>query len=291
MPVSQLDVSTADGIMDVYLHAPAGGAPASAVIFFPDAAGVRAVMHEMAERLASAGYLVVLPNFFYRSGDYAPFDIASMFRDPAERQRLGAILELATVRAVMQDTGSLLDAVATRTDAEDLQFGAVGYCMGGRWAFAAAAAHPERIAAAASIHGGYLVTDAPDSPHLQADRIRGRIYLGVADNDASCTPENQAQLAAALDRAGVRYRLELYPGAGHGFAVPDHPDLPPGGRRAALDRGAVPVRRDLRRGLIHSRHRRRGTPSLADGAGRQPREPWSRCWARRLGATIRCRSC
>ena len=223
MPVSQLDVSTADGVMDVYLHAPSGGAPVSTVIFYPDAAGVRPVMHEMAERLASAGYLVALPNFLYRSGDYAPFDIATMFGDPAERQRLGAMLQLANPQAVMQDTGALLDALAAHTNAADPRVGAVGYCMGGRWAFVAAGAHADRIVATASIHGGYLATDDPDSPHRQAERIRGRLYFGVADNDASCTPDSQAQLIAALQEARVTYQLEVYPGAGHGFAVPDSP--------------------------------------------------------------------
>ena len=95
--------------------------------------------------------------------------------------------------------------------------------MGGRLAFAAAGAHPARVAAMACIHGANLAVDEPTSPHLQAGKIRARLYFGVADNDASCTPEAQAKLKAALDAAGVRHELEVYAGALHGFAVPDSP--------------------------------------------------------------------
>jgi carboxymethylenebutenolidase len=94
--------------------------------------------------------------------------------------------------------------------------------MGGRLAFVTAARHPERIRAAASFHGGSLVTDGPDSPHLLAERLKASLYLGVADGDRSCTPAHQGALAAALGAAGVAYCLELYRGKKHGFAVPDH---------------------------------------------------------------------
>jgi carboxymethylenebutenolidase len=193
------------------------------VILFPDAGGVRPGMHEMAERLASHGYLVALPNLFYRAGAYAPFDLKTVFSDPAERARLGAMMKQAGVVPVMRDTEALLDVLAREPGARADQVGIVGYCMGGRLAFAAAGAHPTRVAAVACIHGGNLATDDPTSPHLQAGKIRAQLYFGVADNDQSCTPEAQALLKAALDDAKVRYTMELYPGASHGFAPPDLP--------------------------------------------------------------------
>jgi carboxymethylenebutenolidase len=222
MAVSRLDVQTPDGVMDVYLHPPAGGAPSPTVIFFPDAAGVRPVMHEMAERLASTGYFVALPNVLYRAGDFAPFDVATVFTDPPERERLMGIMKLADTTSVMRDTGALLDELATLPGARAETVGCMGYCMGGRMAFAAAGAYPTRVAAAASIHGGGLATEDPASPHLQAANIGGTLYFGVADNDPSCSLESQAQLTAALDKAKVTYQLELYPGKAHGFAVPDN---------------------------------------------------------------------
>ncbi len=223
MSVSELDVRTADGVMDVYLHAPTGGSPSPTVIFFPDAGGIRPVMHEMAERLASAGYFVALPNVLYRAGAYTPFNIAMVFSDPAERERLRNIVKLADAMSVMRDTGALLDALADQPGARGDQVGCVGYCLGGHMAFTAAGAYPARVAAAASIHGGNIATDEPTSPHQQADNIRARLYFGIADNDAACTPESQARLTAALDKAEVAYQLELYPGAAHGFAVADNP--------------------------------------------------------------------
>ena len=222
MPAAKLDVTTADGVMDVYLHQPPGGGPAPVVVFFPDAGGVRPVMQDMADRLATAGYLVALPNLYYRAGAYEPFDLSTLFSVPSERQRMSRIVGLAGPDGLGRDTGALLDALAGQTG-RDEPVGCVGYCMGGNWAFRTAAAHPDRVAAAASFHGGNLATDDPGSPHRQAGRVAARLYFGVADHDGSCDPESQAELVTALSRAGVGYQLELYPGAGHGFAVPDNP--------------------------------------------------------------------
>jgi carboxymethylenebutenolidase len=223
MAESKLDVQAPDGRMDVYLHHPSGSGRAPLVILFPDAGGVRPSMHGMAERLAANGYLVAMPNVLYRAGAFAPFNPRTLFTDPPERARLEAIVKQADAASVMGDLGALLDVLASEPSARADQVGCVGYCMGGRLSFVAAAAFPDRIAAAASIHGGNLAVDEPTSPHLQAGKIRAQLYFGVADNDQSCTPESQAKLVAALDAAKVRYQLEVYPGAPHGFAVPDMP--------------------------------------------------------------------
>ena len=236
MTVSKIDVRTDDGVMDVYLHLPPGHSPQDAeslptVIMYTDAFGVRPVSHDMADRLAALGYAVALPNVFYRTPDAGPFDGATAFSDPEIRASLFAVMQKANATAVMHDTGALLAALDEVPVAKGEQVGTIGYCMGGRLAFAAAGAHPGQVAAAASFHGGRLaVDDDPESPHHRAGDVRARLYFGVADNDGSCTPEDQARLSAALDAAKVDYHLELYPGAAHGFAVKD---LPPYDEAAA----------------------------------------------------------
>ncbi len=225
MTHTKIDVRASDGVMDVYLHRPAGaaGAPAPTVILFPDAGGVRPAMHAMAERLVSHGYFVAVPNILYRAGDFAPFDFNTVWGDPPERDRIMRIIKQVEIVSAMRDVGALLDALAGEPGARADQVGCVGYCLGGRLAFGAAGAHPARVAAVAAIHAGNIAVDDPTSPHLQAGKIRAKLYFGVADNDQSCTPESQAKLKAALDEAKVRYQLEVYTGATHGFAVSDFP--------------------------------------------------------------------
>ncbi len=219
----KFEIRTPDGVADAWAYRPEGAGPWPSVLYFPDAFGVRPAAHEMAARLSSLGYFVLLPNVLYRAGDFAPFDPKVAFSDPSERARIMAIIKQLDAAAAMRDVGAYLDAVAAQPGALAGKVGCVGYCMGGRIAFTAAGAHPDRIGAAASIHGGHLVTGEPDSPHAKADRIRARVYLGVADNDGSCTPEHQGTLATALGAAHVAYQIELYQGASHGFAVPDMP--------------------------------------------------------------------
>jgi len=217
----ELDVETADGVAHAWTYR-SGEGPRAAVILYPDAFGVRPTMHEMAGRLASLGYCVLLPDVFYRAGDFPPFDIATVWSVPSERDRLMALIHSLTPERVGLDGGAYLDALAARRDVRRDRIGVVGYCMGGRMAFLTAAKHPDRVRAAASFHGGGLVTDAPDSPHRLATGVSASLYLGVADGDRGCTPEHQGALAAALGAANVPYCIELYKGKKHGFAVRDH---------------------------------------------------------------------
>jgi carboxymethylenebutenolidase len=213
--------------MDVHLHLPdgqpdAGGPGQPAVIMFPDAYGVRDVMDRMAQRLADLGYAVALPNLYFRTPGAGPFDANTTFSDPAGRARLGAAMGPANEGA-MRATAALLAALTDVPAAKADKVGTIGYCNGGRLSFLAAGTFPDRVAAAASIHGGRLaVEDDPNSPHRLAGRIQARLYFGVADEDRSCTPADQARLTAALGEAKVDYQLELNPGARHGYAVADH---------------------------------------------------------------------
>ncbi len=211
------------GEVDARLFVPSGEGPYPLVVFYVDAGGLRPAMSQMGARLARAGYAVVQPNPYWRQGPFAPFDARTVFSDPPERARLMAMLRKVRPDETLADTKALVASLGGDPRVRADRVGLVGYCMGGRLAFVVASAWPERVAAAAAIHAGGLVTDAPDSPHRAASRVRAALYLGVADEDASCTPEHQRALREALEAAGVRHSMELYPGARHGFAAPDFP--------------------------------------------------------------------
>lgn len=219
----ELTLKTPDGAADAHAFRPDGDGPFPAVLFLIDALGIRPAMVEMAERLSRLGYFVLLPNPFYRAGAFKPFDPKAVWTDPDERARLMALVHGLDTPSAMRDLGAFLDALGTQEGVRAGKVGLVGYCMGGRLGLTAASAFPERVGAVCSFHGGGLVTDQPDSPHLGASKIKAQVYLGVADEDQGCTPAHQAALAQALASAKVHYQLELNPGAKHGYAVPDMP--------------------------------------------------------------------
>jgi carboxymethylenebutenolidase len=178
-------------------------------------------MVEMAERLAGMGYAAILPEMFYRDAPYAPFDLKTVFGDPDERGRLFAMMGKITVEAAASDIGAFVVFLDAHPSIDSSRIGTTGYCMGGRLSLTAASRHPDQVVAAASFHGGYLVTDAPDSPHRNVGDISGRVYVAGAQDDGSFTDEHAATLDAALTEAGVDHVVEFYP-ALHGFAVTDN---------------------------------------------------------------------
>lgn len=222
MNESRLDLQTGDGTMDVYVFRPQGSGAWPAVVFFMDAFGVRPDLRGMAERLAGHGYVVVLPNLYYRSGDYAPFDPKQVAAGGPERDRFRSMIDSISGPMVMRD----MDAIVARLDRDPAvrtgPMGVVGYCMGGRFALSAAGTFPERIAAAASLHGTTLATDRPDSPHLLAQRMRAQLYIGIAELDEGFPVAQRERLERALTEANVAYSVEIYEGARHGFAVAGH---------------------------------------------------------------------
>ncbi len=210
-----------DGSCPVTLAVPDGDGPWPGVVMYPDAGGARQVFDDMATRLAGYGYVVLVPDVYYRDSGWAPFDMTSVFNDQAERQRLFGMISKVTPEIMAVDATAYFDYLASRPEVSGAAFGTTGYCMGGRTSLVVAGGVPGRVAAAMSFHGGGLVSDDAGSPHLLADRIRATVYVGAAENDQSFTAEQGETLDKALTAVGVEHTIEFY-SAAHGFAVPDN---------------------------------------------------------------------
>jgi carboxymethylenebutenolidase len=218
-----VDLKTPGGTCDSYISYPKGAGPFPAVLFYMDGIGIRAVLREMADRLAENGYYVLLPNMFYRRGGAAPIDVAEVLK-PENRATLMDLVLSLTPERVVSDAGAFLQFLATQKEVKSGRpVGLTGYCMGGGMVMRTAAHYAERVASAASFHGGRLATAAPDSPHHLVQRITAELYFGHADQDQSMTTEDIARLEDALRKAENRYQAELYTGALHGFTMPDLP--------------------------------------------------------------------
>ncbi|MGU3653030.1 dienelactone hydrolase family protein [Mycolicibacterium sp. A43C] len=221
MPTTTDTITTADGSCRVTVATPDGDGPWPAVVMYPDAGGARRTFDEMAAQLAGYGYVVLVPDVYYRQADWAPFDMATVFGDEAERKRLFAMIKSVTPDVMAADAAAFFDYLGARPDVAGQRFGTTGYCMGGRTSLIIAGRVPERVAAAMSFHGGGLATDQPDSPHLLAGDIQAVVYVGGAQDDASFTATQARTLEQALTTAGVEHTIEFY-SAAHGFAVPDN---------------------------------------------------------------------
>jgi carboxymethylenebutenolidase len=197
------------------------------VLIWPDAFGLRPSMRAMGRRLAAEGYAVLVPNPFYRVGKAPMYESAADvdFRDPATMQKLGPLMGSVNASGAAEKDAAayvaFLDAQSQVDKAKKI--GTQGYCMGGALVVRTAAAVPGRVGAGASFHGGGLVTDKPESPHLLAPRIRGRMYFGVAMNDDQRQPDAKDKLKEAFAAAKVAAQVEVYP-AKHGWCVPDMPN-------------------------------------------------------------------
>lgn len=229
MPTITDTITTPDGTCPVTLATPDGSnssGPWPGVVMYPDAGGPRATFDEMAAKLADYGYAVLVPDVYYRDGNWAPFDMETVFADESERRRLFGMISKVTPDIMASDAAAFFDYLEARPEVSGSTFGTTGYCMGGRTSLVVAGRVPGRVAAAMSFHGGGLASDDPGSPHLLADKIRAAVYVGGAENDASFTPEQAATLDEALTAAGVEHTIEFYPAA-HGFAVPDNAPYDP----------------------------------------------------------------
>jgi len=216
----EIDIATADGSMNTFITHPEEGGPYPVVLFYMDAPGKREELHDMARRLGSVGYYVMLPNLYYRR-------VRDFVITADSRAEMMAHMNSLSNQMVCEDSATLLAFADGEAAASNGVVGCVGYCMSGPFAFAAAAAFPERMRAAASLHGVRLCTDAVDSPHLDAEKIPGELYFGCAETDEWAPPEMIAALDGYLREAGANYRIEWYPETAHGFVFPARPVYQP----------------------------------------------------------------
>lgn len=222
--MSDVQVRTPSGVCDAALVHPQGKGHWPGVIMFVDAFGLRPVMRDMAKRLAADGYTVLVPNPYYRSTKAPGIDPGFDFTNPADRAKLEALRAPITGEAVMQDAVAYVKFLDAQTSVDKhAAMGVFGYCMGGPMTLQAAAAVPDRIGAGASFHGGGLVTDKPDSPHLLVPKIKAQYYFGVAANDDQRQPDAKTKLDEAFHAANLPAKIEVYEGTQHGWCVKDMP--------------------------------------------------------------------
>ena len=211
----QLD--TGAGTMETFIVHPDSGGPHPVVLFLMDAPGMREEIRDMSRRLATSGYYVMTSQLYYRDVDH--FNVF----ETGDRDRMFELMGNLSNAMVNDDTGAMIELADADDAADASRVGVVGYCMSGPFAVMVAAAHNDRVRAAASIHGVALVTDADDSPHQHLGAVNGEVYIGCAEHDSYAPPEMIDAFEKAMGEAGTAGRVEWYPGTEHGFAYAERP--------------------------------------------------------------------
>lgn len=211
----EVDLSTPDGSMHTFVYRPNHDGPHPVVLYLMDAPSIRPALKDMAMRLASAGYYVMLPFLFYRGSEFREFGMSDEDMH-LRRELMGTI----TPTNILGDAQALLQHADADPAARQAPVGVVGFCMSGGLAVSVARGFPERVTAAASIHGAWLVREEADSPHLGLEAVRAELYFGWCDNDATAPKDTMETMRAALERAGVRHTIDWFTDAVHGYAPP-----------------------------------------------------------------------
>jgi carboxymethylenebutenolidase len=216
----QIEIPTKDGHATTFITHPERGGPFPVIIFYMDAPAIREELRDMARRLGTSGYYVMLPNLYYRAG---VMELGPLPADPdaPERKRMFELMNGINIPLVMEDTSALLAYAEGQSAARTDIVGSVGYCMSGRYAINAATHFPDRVKAAASIYGVQLATDQPDSPHLAAQKTKAELYFACAETDIYAPQEIIDKVKQAM--TGTNAEVEVYPGTHHGFAFPRRP--------------------------------------------------------------------
>ena len=212
---TEIDIVTNDGNMNTFISHPEEGGPYPVILFLMDAPGYREELHDMARRIATAGYYVMLPNLYYRRTRQFMINAA-----PESRETMLGHMNSLSNAMVVEDCRTLLGFAGSQVAASDGAVGCTGYCMSGPFAFAVAAKLADRVKASASFHGVRLCIDTKDSPHLDADKIQGEMYFGMAETDDWAPPEMVEALDKHMQTTGANYRIEWYPNTQHGFVFP-----------------------------------------------------------------------
>ena len=214
-----VDIATQHGAATTFIAHPEREGPHPVVLFFMDAPGIREELRDMARRMATAGYYVMLPNLYYRRGVLELKDLPPL-PEAESRARMFDLMGSISIPLVMSDADALLNFADLDPAAGKGKIATVGYCMSGQYAICFAARYPERVAAAASIYGVQLVTDKADSPHLAAQKARGELYFACAEHDSYAPLEMVEALDQTVKSKNLNAEVELYPEAHHGFAFP-----------------------------------------------------------------------
>ena len=214
-----VEIPTPHGATTTFIVHPERDGPHPVILFYMDAPAIREELRDMARRLATCGYYVVLPNLYYRAGVLELGGLAT----EADRARMFELMAAINIPLIMSDTAALLTYIDSDPAARKGPMGAVGYCMSGQYAINAAAYYPDKIKAAASIYGVSLVTDDHDSPHLAAQKVQGEVYFACAEIDSYAPLEMVEALAQSVTANQVNGEVELYAGVHHGFAFPQRP--------------------------------------------------------------------
>ena len=218
---AEIELETEDGTMNVFSTRPEDEGPFPLVFFYMDAPGKREELHDMARRIATTGYWILLPNLYYRTTKDFELDFAS----GESQKRMFELLASLSNQDIVRDTRALIDYAEAQPSADASRIGCVGYCMSGPFSLSVAAAYPERIRAAASVYGVALATDAEDSPHQGFPKVTGEIYVAAAETDSYAPPEMIQAVEDALEASGTRGAVEIYPGTHHGFAFPNRGEI------------------------------------------------------------------
>ncbi len=215
-----IDIRTNDGLMETFICRPERDGPYPAIFFLMDAPGVREELYDMARRLGTVGYFVVLPNLYYRDGRDTKYGDDVLDHGSAEHTRMRAVRTKMVIPPVMEDIQELLTYVADHQEVLNGPVGIHGYCMSGPYALAAAARYPNQIGAAASFYGTWLVSDAEESPHLTLGKAKGELYISCAEHDELAPLDMVEQLKQLFTNSGNVGELEVQKGVHHGFAFP-----------------------------------------------------------------------
>lgn len=218
-----VEIRTPDGTAEGFLYQPTEKGSWPGVIHLPDIGGVRPAHRQMASRLASEGYVVLVPNIFYRFSKIPVFDFPIKFGDERTTQRIGELRASLPPDLAQRDGASYVDFLAKQDPVSDGPMGVIGFCFTGSMAMRTAVARPDKVAAVASFHGGGLYTDDPSSPHLLLPKIKARLYFGHGIEDRAMPKEAIEKFEGALAAWGGRYESETYEGAHHGWTVLDFP--------------------------------------------------------------------
>jgi len=218
---ADVQIKTPDGTCDAYFVHPAKG-KFPGVLIWPDIFGLRPAFKDMATRLAESGYSVLVINPFYRIQKAPTAPEHPDFNDPPTRDSLMKLMQSLTPDTAVTDAKAFVAYIDAQPSVDKKRkIGTTGYCMGGPFVFRTAAAFPDRVGAAATFHGGGLVTDKPDSPHLLIPRMKAHFLIAIAENDDQKQPDAKNVLRDAFAKANLPAEIEVYAGAQHGWCPPD----------------------------------------------------------------------